>query len=36
MTLLAVLALASFPSAFGQIVRMVTGLRSDDPAFAER
>ncbi|MEV4453822.1 TetR/AcrR family transcriptional regulator [Streptomyces mirabilis] len=36
MTLLAVIALASFPSAFGQIVRMVTGLRSDDPAFVER
>ncbi|MFD3590940.1 TetR/AcrR family transcriptional regulator [Streptomyces sp. NPDC058683] len=36
MTLVAVLALASFPSAFGHIVRMVTGLRSDDPAFVER
>ncbi|MGW0950153.1 TetR/AcrR family transcriptional regulator [Streptomyces sp. NPDC002623] len=36
MTLLAVIALASFPPAFGQIVRMVTGLRPDDPAFVER
>jgi len=36
MALLAVLALASFPSAFGQIVHMATGLRPDDPAFVER
>ncbi|MCX5088274.1 TetR/AcrR family transcriptional regulator [Streptomyces sp. NBC_00365] len=36
MALLAVIALASFPSAFGQIVHMATGLRPTDPAFVER
>ncbi|MFG2961525.1 TetR/AcrR family transcriptional regulator [Streptomyces sp. NPDC048291] len=36
MTLLAVIALASFPSAFGQLVHMATGLRADDPVFIER
>ncbi|MFI8794116.1 TetR/AcrR family transcriptional regulator [Streptomyces sp. NPDC055105] len=36
MALVAVLALASFPSAFGHIVHMATGLRPTDPAFTER
>jgi AcrR family transcriptional regulator len=36
MALLAVIALASFPFAFGQIVHMATGLRPTDPAFIER
>ena len=36
MALLIIIAVASFPVAFGQIVRLVTGSEADDPYFARR
>jgi hypothetical protein len=36
MTLLLIIAAASFPMVFGQVVRLVTGTGPDDPEFLER
>jgi TetR/AcrR family transcriptional regulator len=36
MALLLIIAAASFPVVFGQIVRLVTGSSADDPAFTRR